>query len=355
MMRSKDTCWLVLLTCLSLAWSIHWTTGALGADAAPNFETGSQSVELETADGVFLRATYWSPSDANEETPVIMLLHMRGGNQRDCFPLAKLIYDGYKDESGKAKDRMAAITFDFRGHGESRQIDPTKYLDPRGRKPSGDSIDESSEFRKGVELGRFLSIDIDRVKEFLVKENNAKRLNISRLGIVACGPMSSVLAVNWAADPEYSSIQRRDLHALVLVSPDQRYRDLRVLTKLDGSAAELPIFLISGSSRRNSAAQRLARSLNVREITPAKEEPKAEDSKPDRPSRDKRRDFYRPESGWLQINSNLVGTKLLNPPVEGLDRTIQNYLAFRLKGKVTLMWKVRETKEEGFGGSRKFR
>ncbi|MGL4463267.1 MAG: alpha/beta hydrolase, partial [Planctomycetia bacterium] len=73
---------------------------------------GSESKTLLTSDGVFLGVTYWSPKEASRDTPVVMLLHSRGRSQRDWFPFAKQLYD----------DGIAVVTFDFRGHGESRNV-----------------------------------------------------------------------------------------------------------------------------------------------------------------------------------------------------------------------------------------
>jgi pimeloyl-ACP methyl ester carboxylesterase len=313
------------------------------------YQKGSKRVDLESIDGVYLTANYWAAPKAGHDTPAIILLHERGRKQLDLFPFAKRLND----------DGFAVITFDFRGHGDSQQINPDKYLSPREvaaaeaakeaeatkrsftkrdekepprKRPrsKGDKIDQAQEFRSGRDLS-FLINDIEAVKQYLVKENNAGRLNIKRLGVVALGDAACHIALQFA-ELEYEGggragwyRQGRDLGALVLVSPTRGYQGVQAATEFGNGGNEMPILLVSSEAPRSeSEASRLARGLHVPE------------------SRESARRTDRPESLWLKITNKGSGTELLRPPVADLDSTIHGFLKGRLTGKRGSAWEQRE-------------
>lgn len=330
--------------------------------AAKQLLEGSEQEILETDDGVLLSINYWSPADAGKTTPVVVLLHMRGKSQLDWFPLAKELRD----------NGVAVVTFDFRGHGDSRAVNPEIYDDPvtverreqerrirnaqglrvvapgsreRSRQDSArrpDTIDQAEEFRSGRHFGSFLARDIQAVKRFLIHQNNAGRLNIRRLGLVAAGEGCSVAMV-WLDEWEYRDPIRTghvrqggDLGALVLVNPIWNYSGLKAPVSFGEGSDALPILLISGDKGKSqSDAARFAKLMRI---------PLPSDTG----SR------FRPDSVWLKIDSALAGTDLVQAPEFQLTGQIRDFLRGRLTADVRQGWEKRslDVDQGGFGSGR---
>lgn len=354
----------VALTGTNIAWGQAKAAakGAAPAKAAAidpeqlkAYQEGSSLQNLQTSDGVYLTANYWSPKGASKSTPVVILLHMRGRNQLDWFPFAKRLHE----------DGFAVITFDMRGHGESRQINPDTYLSPRealaaegkakskgGAKktrtgpPRGDKIDHADEFRTSREI-KYIANDLEVIKEFLVKENNSGRLNIKQLGMVAAGELACHVAMMFA-ELEYEGggrtgfmRQGADLSALVLINPTRGFQGGLAPTKLGEGGELMPMLLVStNASKSEFEVSRFARTVKI----PGQ----GETVNPN---------YHRPESIWIKIESPLEGTDLLRPPVADLDAVIHGFLKGRLVGKPGGLWSEREIEERnqtgGFGGARK--
>ncbi|QDU63716.1 Alpha/beta hydrolase family protein [Planctomycetes bacterium Pan216] len=302
-------------------------------------QKGSEPINVLTRDGVYLTGRFWKPDESNKETPVVMLLHMRGRDQNDWAPYARYLCD----------KGFAVATFDFRGHGDSKQVNPDQYVSPRDalrgmRRPSSDNrverIDEETEFRNGRELAMLVN-DIDAIKEFLIEQNNAGRINVQRLGVVAGGPMASALATHFAAR-EYASERGwvktgGDLATLILISPTLNYSGLTAVSDFDKSKRDeerLPVFIVSNDDRsEKKSADQLRRKLWV----------------PFLGKGGKASGRDRPESGMMLVKSKKSGSDLFRPPVENVDELIHGYLHNRLVDKRSFQWRQR-TKEEDAGG-----
>lgn len=77
-----------------------------------------EPVSFKTFDGVLLKGSFY-PSSKGGNAPIVMLLHKYGQDRSkgDWEALAKKLQEaGY-----------ALLSFDFRGHGESKTIDPEKF------------------------------------------------------------------------------------------------------------------------------------------------------------------------------------------------------------------------------------
>lgn len=334
------------------------------ATTANQLLEGSEQEILETDDGVLLSINYWSPADAGKTTPVVILLHMRGKSQLDWFPLAKELRD----------NGVAVVTFDFRGHGDSRAVNPEVYEDPatverreqerRIRNAQGlrvvapgsrekirqkqdnalrpDTIDQAEEFRSGRHFGSFLARDIQAVKRFLIHQNNAGRLNIRRLGLVAAGEGCSVAMV-WLDEWEYKDPIRTghirqggDLGALVLVNPIWNYAGLKAPVSFGEGSDALPILLISGDKGKSQTdAAKFARLMRI-------------------PLPSETGSRYRPNSVWLKIDSALAGTDLVHAPEFQLTGQIRDFLRGRLTADVRQGWEKRslDVDQGGFGSGR---
>lgn len=120
--RSLDACLLGVI-CLLLAtpsWAQDDANKGANASDDEKFLNGSTETHIQTLDGVYLNVRLWIPEKVKtpKETPIVVLLHMRGRSQRDWFPFAKFLCD----------KGFAVCTFDFRGHGQSRDVNPEVYV-----------------------------------------------------------------------------------------------------------------------------------------------------------------------------------------------------------------------------------
>ena len=209
--------------------------GKKGDDDKPRAIDKPEEIDLETEDGVTLKATYYASNKGKEAVPVV-LLHAYGGSQVDYKELAL----------GLQALGHAVLTPDLRGHGESTQ---TKA-----------GVEIKAEALRRVDFGNMALRDLETVKGYLLKENNAKKLNIERLCIVSA-EMSTVVALNWAA-ADWSSRdlgrfkQGRDVKVLVLLSPESNFKGLATRQALGQKALreEISFLFVVGSQDRKAAA-----------------------------------------------------------------------------------------------------
>lgn len=207
---------------------------------------------LTTADDVELAATYYAPPNAGRETPVVVILHMYGKDQRSWSGVAETFQ----------KNAIAAMTVDLRGHGESTtRVGQDRKLDPKA-------------FRRRDYLA-MVTGDMEAVKGELVRRHNAGQLNIERLGVVGA-EMGASIAVLWAGwdwtnangqRPDYTTVEGgkrgRDVKSLVLFSPEYNFKGLRI-TQLHQQlmASRLNVLIVSGSeSREHRDAVRMWKSI----------------------------------------------------------------------------------------------
>jgi len=264
-----------------------------------------KDITLQTSDGVVLKATYWASTLGKEATPVI-LAHGYRGSRQDFRALAEDLQ----------KRGYAVIAPDLRGHGDSTKTeDPNRPLQAANMSPP-----------------QFLGLvdDLETVKKFLMAENNAGALNIDKLAIVAAD-MSAAAAMNWARlDWSWAPLaigkQGQDVKALVLLSPPERFKSLRMSDAINDPAVrrELSLYIIVGD--RNAVVTREAHKIFTAvkrgHPTPAKG---AESDL-----------FYR------EVPTSLQGSKLLAKEF-GLTERIAEFLDKRA-AKLPLIWKDRSLK-----------
>jgi alpha-beta hydrolase superfamily lysophospholipase len=355
---------------------------AKAKQAAPQ---GSQRKELRTDDGVLLTAYYWAAKEPSDDTPVVVLVHDRGRTQRDWFPLASQLQS----------DGFAVVSFDFRGHGLSKEVVPDVYkhpkdavelerqkaarersgqrlAPPRGNsakrtesrrtgKPTASKIDQKEEFRTGKEFALFAARDLERIKQFLIVENNGKRLNLKRMSIVAAGAGATV-AGYWAE--EYEHVERGtgltrqggDLLAMVFVSPAFQHDGLKMTTNLVKSAPNLAVMVLSSAKGRDAdESVRTARAFKIpvpvegKSKSPAKEAEKAKTAKPTAKASPTN------PSTIHTVDSKLTGSELVSAEELKLDAKIRKFLITNVVEKSNLEWEQRDSddkSESSFGGSR---
>ncbi len=261
-----------------------------------------KDVTLQTPDGVVLKATYWASTLGKEATPVI-LVHGFNGSRQDFRTLA--------DELQKRG--CAVIAPDLRGHGDSTQVHD-----------SNKTIQAAT-----LTAPQFLDMvdDLETVKRFLMAENNSGALNIDKLAIVAAD-MGATVAMNWAKtdwgwEPLAIGKQGQDVKALVLLSPPERFKSLRMSDALNDPAVrrELSLYIIVGQEDAAATrdAQKMFTVLKRTHPAPVKEEDTDL--------------FYR------QVKTSLQGTKLLAKEF-GLSERIAEFIDKRAASR-PLVWKNR--------------
>lgn len=165
-----------------------------------------EDMTLETKDGVTLHCTYYGGLKGKKVVP-IMMVHGWLGSRADYTALAATLQ----------KRNCAVIVADLRGHGESKSY----------KLPNGEFKSIEAEKMRAQDIER-MSLDLEAMKKFLMKKNNAGDVNIESLGIVAAG-VGCIVALRWTlADwtaprlPSYK--QGQDVKALVLLSPIQTFK-----------------------------------------------------------------------------------------------------------------------------------
>lgn len=277
-----------------------------------------EDVELQTTDGVSLQATYYGSLVGKNAVPVI-LLHGFKGDRRDFDELALFL-----QQAGHA-----VIVPDLRGHGESTKMQ---------RPGSGVSMTMSpSSLRKDDIIAMSAKDgDLEAVKRFLMKKNNAGELNIEKLCVVGA-EMGATVALNWTAlDWSWPALatgkQGQDVKALVLISPQWAYKGVPITAAANTPAvrSELSIMIIVGKGDSSSSrdAARIYKALEKFRPAPP-EDPKEAAEKQDL-------FFDRP-------NTTLGGTKLLGEKSLKINPRIERFIDLRLAQK-KMPWSDRSTK-----------
>lgn len=164
-----------------------------------------QKFNATTADGVKLVGEFY-PSPKGRNGPVILLLHAVGRSETkdalSCKNFPPAIIEGLQERG------YAVLTFDFRGYGESVQVEP-KFWDTINLPYNRANPPSTVEAKQFVQLQHFLSMgnDLTAAKDWLNLANNSGDCNSAATVIVACEE-TGVLALAWAY-VEYVDLQRR--------------------------------------------------------------------------------------------------------------------------------------------------
>lgn len=262
--------------------------------------------DLPRMDRIRLKATYYpgvAAQDRGKEIVPVILLHGFKGNRNDMRGLAEYLQQ-LTDEQGEPIGH-AVIVPDLRGHGESAVQDGVP-LDPDRMRP-----DQAQAMVRG---------DLEEVKRFLMRRNNAGELNIEKLCVVGAD-MGAVIALHWAAlDWSWpmagSTKQGRDVKALVLISPQRDFKGLNAFRALESPAVsrELSIHIVvgRGNSRDYSTASSLFRRLERFHPEPPPEQIL------------EKKDLFLDE-----YETSLSGTRMLGANL-GLEERIARFIELRL-------------------------
>ncbi len=155
-------------------------------------------VVMTTSDGLRLAATYYAGSKGKDTVPIV-LLHGLRGSRKDYVGLARALQN----------QGHAVVVPDLRGHGDS--------LIRRDGKPLNAPKLSESDYQ------RMVSMDVPRILEFLIQQNNAGELNVEKLCVVGADMGASVALiwsyVNWLHPPAQGKKRGQDVKAVVAISP----------------------------------------------------------------------------------------------------------------------------------------
>ena len=265
-----------------------------------------EDVDLQTSDGVELRATYYASTEGKDAVPVI-LLHGFKGDRREFDELALFL-----QQSGNA-----VIAPDLRGHGDS-----TKMVRPG----SGAVVTlEASKLRK-EDFSLMTEKDVETVKRFLMKKNNSGELNIEKLCVVGAD-MGATVALNWAAldwswPPLATGKQGQDVKALVLISPQFSFKGIPITGAINVPAIrrDLSVMMIVGKGDPASMrdATRIHKALEKFRPAPPSDPKEAAE----------KQDLF-----FDKPSTSLSGTKMLGEKSLNLGPRIARFIDLRLVEK----------------------
>ncbi|GBD34979.1 hypothetical protein HRbin36_00083 [bacterium HR36] len=288
-----------------------------------------QKFNATTPDGVRLAGDFY-PSPKGRNGPVILLLHAVGRSatkealSRKNFPPAfiqELQAKGY-----------AVLTFDFRGYGESTQVEQKFWTNnPLGLPVNPLNPPASIDAKQFTNPRHFLSMgnDLIAAKEWLNLANNAGDCNAAALVIVACEE-TGMLALCWAyaehMDPARrkdplnpnSESQGRDIGALIFFSFRDTLNGVGIGTRLPAWLQKCPDLRDTPMANNVAAEDSIGRSAWQRVLNYIR--PEAQKAK-----------FEARGTGTNVIKSKLVGHRLLTGVAnfkaeDWIDSYISKYL-----------------------------
>lgn len=278
----------------------------------------AEVVTLTARDTLPINAVYWG-SELGQESPVLILLHGKGGTWRD-FPvpfIEQLHRAGY-----------AQLLVELRGHGDSKGASLTadQKKDPVIQRLESGKLRDS-------DYDDMVTLDLEAVKHFIYQEHQARNLNMNRTGIIAA-EMSTAIAsafavVDWqkepfedSPDPKFKTPRGQDIRALVLLSPVQRTGDISIGTAINHLRQEelgISFLLIYSELDRldKGTTEKLFKTLNPG-------------------------DKYKDRVGILRVAQAYRGTELLRKNL-GIEEKIVIFLDQRLKPSGR-QWEDRESR-----------
>ena len=281
-----------------------------------------EDLVLETGDGLQLAVTFYPGLKGKDSIPIV-LLHGWGQTRHDYKDLAPALQ----------KLGHAIIVPDLRGHGDSTRIKgarPDESLDAPKMPPS--------------QFSRMVMQDMQAVKEFLWKRNNAGELNIDKLCIVGADMGASValdFALADAVAQDRNPVRQpnyqlgRFVKALVLISPERTFRGLPIRQALAYPAIQRDIAFLILVGRQDSKALEEAERIHSQLKT----------WRPEPTGRDK---TDRQTLFFGKFKTRLQGAQLLDPKfnVEGLVADFVNRRLVQSDESKEWRWRKRKLPHE---------
>ncbi len=225
---------------------------APGKDDAADADADVEQLDLETTDGIQLRAWYY-PAKADTtrtQTATVILLHDLDGSHKSIAPLAKALQ----------KAGCAVVAPDLRGHGESttRQLSGREAaVDAKLLKKadfdymtatSGGQVRDQSAHRG----------DIEAVRNWIKRRAADGDLSMDRLYVVGSG-LGGAWAMAWTTNDSLwpdtaKGPQGKQVRGLVLISPTWTTRGFTISPALGSEPMKrgVPVMVIAGTNDRDS-------------------------------------------------------------------------------------------------------
>jgi len=229
---------------------------AVVGQAAPAAAQRSRSepgekVSFRTKDGMELKATYYASELGKEAVPIVMLHDFK--ESRTVFNGLAEMLQSPPEGSGPSH---AVLTVDLRGHGQST----TQH----GRNGATRELEAA---RLGKQDFRNMVLyDMEAVRKFLVKQNDAGQLNLNKLCLLGSGLGANVAtswsSVDWSAPKLANLKQGQDVKALVMSSPDWNYTGLPMLKPLRHRAVREKISMLIIYGKDDRKANKSAETIN---------------------------------------------------------------------------------------------
>jgi pimeloyl-ACP methyl ester carboxylesterase len=169
---------------------------AVGSVLAADEESNFKRVPIPTVDGVELEGTFYP---AKGKDACVLLLHnfdrKEGGDSHK---------DGWDHlASALQKKGYPVLSFDFRGFGNSKKVNPAKFWSPMA--PHNANIKAADKNKESIDKSRFppnyypnLVNDIAAAKAFLDHRNDSRDVNTSNLVVIGAGE-GATLGALWMA------------------------------------------------------------------------------------------------------------------------------------------------------------
>jgi len=238
MLRRNSIVWLILVLLNSSCWQVA------PAAAQRQDSKSYEKITLKTKDGVRLKVSYY-PSSLGKEAVPIVLLHDYKESRTVFNSLARTL----QSPSESDRPSHAVIAVDLRGHGESTSMEG----------PNGQTRKlEAARFGK-QDFRNMVLFDMEAVRRFLVKKNDAGDLNLNKLCLLGSGMGANVAtswaAVDWSTPKLASRKQGQDVKGLILASPDWGYRGLPMLRPIRNVDVrqKISMLIIYGKQDRKAA------------------------------------------------------------------------------------------------------
>jgi pimeloyl-ACP methyl ester carboxylesterase len=311
----------------------------------------AKSIEFKSFDGVTLSGTFYPAPNRTKDATVLLLHHFdlkKGGSSQD---------EGWGDLAIELNQKgYSVLTFDFRGFGDSKEVDPEFW---KGHKHNNPTMIKVRMAKPPTTISHtnftarylpYLVNDIAAAKAYLDRQNDQKSCNTSSLIVIGAGE-GATLGAMWmanetrrrkdknpnpllAAAPLLGEPESKDLAAGIFLSISPRLGTMLVGQNLQrwivevGRENKVPIAFVYGKD--DAVSDNLARNLEKAIKGTGKS-----------------KDF--PNTGREAIaKTKLSGHKLLDKELDTQKWILQKYLAPVMEARGSKEWVERKVEASGF-------
>lgn len=239
------------------------SVGTLMAQAQPPRPGAKQTWTdqvLTARDGWPIHITYFESTGGKESPAVVLIANAEGNDAKDAR--TRRVWE--KTALDLQKSGFAVVTVDLRKHGDS--VPPAETASSTAlRVAPGD-------------YAIMAGMDLEAVKEFLVNEHHAEKLNVRKLGVVAVGSSAMVASAFAVADwdkkpyPDAPLLEMRtprgqDVKAIMMISPNTTVKGLNstaIFRTLKGLPVAVHILASSNIKSEARDADKVFKSLELK-------------------------------------------------------------------------------------------